>query len=124
MGALPAAPLASIKNVSLVELSPSTVTWLKLRSATALTIEAIRPASTAASVVMYASIVAMFGWIMPEPLHIPPTLTRTPPRSTSSSASLGCESVVMIACAASSPCAASRSAHALMIPDLTASIGM
>src|SRR5206468_8340500 len=42
-GALPAAPLASIKNVSLVELSPSTVTWLKLRSATALTIEAIRP---------------------------------------------------------------------------------
>jgi len=36
----------------LVELSPSTVTWLKLRSAIDLTILPIRPGSTAASVVM------------------------------------------------------------------------
>ena len=52
IGSLPAAPLASIRKLSLVELSPSTVTWLKLRSAIDLTRRAISPASTAASVVM------------------------------------------------------------------------
>ncbi|OLB82036.1 MAG: hypothetical protein AUI15_38710 [Actinobacteria bacterium 13_2_20CM_2_66_6] len=66
----------------------------------------------------------MLGWIMPEPLHIPPILTRPPLNSTSSEDVLGTESVVMIARAASSPCAASRSAHAASMPDLTACIGM
>src|SRR5712692_3264592 len=52
IGAFPAAPLASTRNVSLVELSPSTVTWLKLRSATGFASVASNPGSTAASVVM------------------------------------------------------------------------
>ena len=50
MGGLPAAPLASSRKESLVELSPSTVTWLKLRSAIGLTAAAAQPGSTAASV--------------------------------------------------------------------------
>ena len=50
-GRLPAAPLARTRKVSLVELSPSTVTWLKEASATRFTSEAMSPGSTAASVV-------------------------------------------------------------------------
>jgi hypothetical protein len=45
----------------------------------------------------------MLGWIMPEPLHMPPTRTVLPPTSTSSVAVLGTVSVVMIASAAASP---------------------
>jgi len=37
--------------VSFVELSPSTVTWLKLRSAMPFTVAATHPGATAASVV-------------------------------------------------------------------------
>jgi acetylornithine/N-succinyldiaminopimelate aminotransferase len=33
-----------------------------------------------ASVVIKASIVAIFGWIIPDPLAIPPTITSLPPR--------------------------------------------
>src|SRR5439155_8679796 len=65
----------------------------------------------------------MFGWIMPEPLHIPPILTGTPPRSTSTRAVLGFVSVVMIARAAASPDSALRLSHACEIPDLTAAMG-
>ena len=50
-GPLPAAPFARTTKVSLVELSPSTVTWLKLRSAILLTTLAVQPLGTAASVV-------------------------------------------------------------------------
>src|SRR5229473_6671117 len=103
MGSLPAAPFARIRKVSLVELSPSTVTWLKLRSAMVLTSLPIRPGSTAASVVTYASMVAMFGWIIPDPLHIPPSRTVLPASSISSFAVLGTVSVVRIARAAAGP---------------------
>ena len=51
------------------------------------------------SVVMTASIVARFGWIIPEPLAIPPTV-KPPPWET---AVFACVSVVRIASAASSP---------------------
>jgi hypothetical protein len=43
--------------------------------------------STAASVVTTPSMVAMLGWIMPLPLHMPPTLTGTPPMVTRRAAS-------------------------------------
>ena len=38
-------------------------------------------AETLASVVMTLSMVAMFGWIMPDPFAIPPILTVVPPIS-------------------------------------------
>ena len=38
-----------------------------------------RVGSTEASVVTAASMVAMLGWIMPEPLAMPPTLIFVPP---------------------------------------------
>ena len=61
-------------QVSFVEVSESTVTLLKV----CLTIESSRAwsaaGSTGASVVMIAIMVAMLGMIMPEPLHMPPTV--------------------------------------------------
>jgi hypothetical protein len=44
--------------------------------------------STAASHVTTPNIVAMFGWIIPLPLHIPPTFTDLPPRVIFRAASL------------------------------------
>src|SRR2546422_10554696 len=67
--------------------------------------------------------VAMLGWIIPDPLHIPPTLTPRPPISISFSAVFGTVSVVMIARAASTPWSGLNEAHAAVIPALTASIG-
>ena len=55
----------------------------------------------AASVVMKTSIVAIFGWIMPEPLAMPPIWATLPPSSNSKAASLGTVSVVMMASSAS-----------------------
>ena len=45
----------------------------------------------------------MFGWIMPEPLAMPPTVTTRPPIPACLATVLGRKSVVKIACAASSP---------------------
>jgi hypothetical protein len=56
----------------------------------------------AASVERYASIVAMFGWIMPEPLAIPPIVIMAPPILCRNAACLDRVSVVMMALAASS----------------------
>src|SRR2546426_6025128 len=67
--------------------------------------------------------VAMLGWIIPDPLHIPPTLTPRPPISISFAAVFGTVSVVMIARAASTPWSGLNEAHAAVIPALTASIG-
>ncbi len=53
-----------------------------------------------ASVVTTASMVAMAGWIIPEPLAMPPTVKVRPPTWTRAAASLGRVSVVMIARAA------------------------
>src|SRR5258708_33542816 len=72
---------------------------------------------------MYARIVAMFGWIIPDLLHIPPRRTDFPPTSISSSAVLGTRSVVMIARAAAAPPSGLRLPHASAIPGLIASIG-
>ena len=64
--------------MSLVEVSESTVTLLKL-----LFTEAVRAADRSggvrgASVVMTAIMVAMFGMIMPAPLAMPPTVNVAP----------------------------------------------
>ena len=59
-------------QVSLVEVSPSTVTQLKVLSVTRDSAACSSGASTGASVVMNASSVAMSGWIIPAPLAVPP----------------------------------------------------
>ena len=100
-----AAPEASMTQVSLVELSESTVTLLNvMRTADARAACRAR-GTTGASVVMTAIIVAMLGMIMPEPLHMPPTVNRAPSYPGASLAyatahSFARVSVVMIARAA------------------------
>ena len=54
----------------------------------------------AASVVIKSSMVAMLGWIMPEPLAMAPRRQTLPPRVNSTAACLGWVSVVMMAVAA------------------------
>ena len=73
-----AAPLAIAKHVSLVDVSESTVTllndWLTAESSASWS----ALGATGASVVTTAIMVAMFGMIMPEPLHMPPTVNVAP----------------------------------------------
>ena len=78
-----------------------------------------------ASVVMKPSMVAMLGSIIPEPLHMPPTVTVFPPIVTRTAACLGFVSVVITAFSAARPAsgvAASEDAAALM-PAKRRSIG-
>jgi hypothetical protein len=116
----PAAPFASSIATSLGEVSPSTVTRLKVRSVATLKVSCKHPFSTAASVVRKASIVPMFGWIMPLPLAVPPTVTIVPPISTRTAASLVRVSVVKIASAKPAP---SRPSATVSIPDEILPIG-
>ena len=76
---MPARPVANANTVSLVEVSLSTVMQLKVLSFEADNSCWRKPASTAASVKIYPSIVAISGAIMPEPLMIPTTCTFVPP---------------------------------------------
>ena len=61
-----------------MEVSVSTVTRLKLASTAARRAGARSHASTGASVVTTAIMVAMSGIIMPEPLDMAPTVKRAP----------------------------------------------
>ena len=76
-------PLASTSTMSFVEVSPSTVRLLKVRSTTRLSMRSRLVLSTAASVVMKQSMVAMFGLIMPEPFAQPPMMNLPVSRATS-----------------------------------------
>ena len=60
------------KTLSLVEVSESTVTLLNEWSTASLRAACAASAETGISEVRTQSIVAMSGWIMPEPLHMPP----------------------------------------------------
>jgi hypothetical protein len=53
--------------MSFVEVSPSTVSWLKVRRTTRDHVRAQPACSTIASVSTNANMVAMFGWIIPSP---------------------------------------------------------
>ena len=77
MGAAPAAalPVAIAMQVSFVEVSESTVTLLNVFLTTPSSTSCSAAALTGASVELMAIIVAMLGMIMPEPLHMPPTVT-------------------------------------------------
>ncbi len=66
-----------------------------------------------------ASIVARFGWIIPEPFVMPPTVKPSP----CATAVFACVSVVRIASAASSPPPVESAAAAASTPASTRSIG-
>ena len=97
----PEVPEASTSTVSLVLMSPSTLMRLKLCATAARSARRSRGASMAASVVSTASMVAMFGWIMPAPLANPEIVIAPPPRFADVTAIFARVSVVVIACAAS-----------------------
>mmetsp|Transcript_34562 Transcript_34562/g.87399 ORF Transcript_34562/g.87399 Transcript_34562/m.87399 type:complete len:256 (+) Transcript_34562:549-1316(+) len=99
----PDAPDASPITQSLVEVSPSTVIWLNDAVDARLMISRHVSGSTSASHVTTPSMVAMLGWIMPEPLHMPPTVTGLPPMLMRSAAALDTRSVVVMAMAARWP---------------------
>ena len=73
-----AAPEARAKQVSLVEVSESTVTLLKLLFTAAVRAADRSGGVRGASVVMTAIMVAMFGMIMPAPLAMAPTVNVAP----------------------------------------------
>ncbi|MNC67560.1 hypothetical protein D3C75_1180680 [compost metagenome] len=78
MRGAPEAPVANSRAVSLVEVSPSTVTLLKVVRTCRFSRAFSTGGAMLASVTMKASMVAMSGAIMPEPLAIPAILTLTP----------------------------------------------
>ncbi len=106
--AAPAAPVANRRQVSLVEVSPSTVTELKVVRVNRANRDCSTPGDRVASVTMKASMVAMSGAIMPEPLAMPLMRTVTPSISAVSEAPLAKVSVVMIVWAASCQASARR----------------
>ncbi len=68
MGRAPDRPLASAITQSLVDMSPSTVMVLKLSSTAPVSAACSTVGEIAASVAMKHSIVAICGWIIPDPL--------------------------------------------------------
>ena len=101
MGVFPARPLARTTQVSLVEVSPSTVMRLKVLVTTWRSMSWRTAPSMAQSVVMPQSMVPMLGWIMPDPLAMAPMVTVLPPSSTVTAISFTFRSVVRMAWAAS-----------------------
>jgi len=92
--------------MSFVDMSPSTVMVLNVSSTASVSAACNTAGATVASVVMKQSIVAICGWIIPEPLAIAANFTALPPMSISRNAAFVRRSVVRIASAdgmASSP---------------------
>ena len=73
----PAAPEAASSTVSLVDWSPSTLTWSQVRATMGRSSPSRVSGSTLASVSRKQSMVAMLGWIMPTPLATPLMVTVT-----------------------------------------------
>ena len=86
--------------MSLVEVSESTVTLLKVVATAVLSAASQASFVSGASVVSTASIVAMFCAIIPLPFAMPPTANLRPPTSKVTAVSLRNVSVVMTASAA------------------------
>ena len=103
--------------MSLVEVSPSTVTRLKVRGTTSRRASESISRVMAQSVVTKHSMVPMLGWIMPEPLAMAPSVTVLPPIEQARASSFFTVSVVMMAVAASVlPCS--------VVASLAAAAGM
>ena len=101
IGSLPAAPLARMASISFVEVSPSIEIILNVSSATSLHAFCRSSGAMSASVVTKQSIVAILGWIMPEPFAMPPIVHSLSPIGKRTATCLRFVSVVMIASAAS-----------------------
>src|SRR2546430_12096828 len=97
MAGAPAAPLARTRSVSLVEVSPSTLMALNVRAVTSRSVLCNNDGETFASVATKASVVAMFGWIMPAPLAQPMRWMRFPDMRNEAEAVLGRVSAVQMA---------------------------
>ena len=123
IGAAPLAPLASTTAQSFVEVSPSTVMRLRLAPTAATSAWRSSGASTAASVVKKASMVARFGAIMPAPFAIAPTRQVFSPTRKSTTTCFGFVSVVMMARAASAPPSRETRGAASAIPARSFAIG-
>ena len=93
----PALPLASTNTLSLGLWSPSTLIMLNERPVARLRATASASGLIAASVVKNPSMVAMLGWIIPEPLAAAPIVTVTPSSSNVSESFFSTVSVVIIA---------------------------
>ena len=108
-----------------MEVSPSTEIMLKVSTTSSFTAFIRSSLEITASVVTKASMVHILGWIMPEPLHMPPMVTFTPPTSNSTATCLLRVSVVIIASAACVPAAsvASFSFASFATPSSILSIG-
>ena len=124
----PAAPLARIATVSLVEVSPSILMLLKERSIAYVNRGCRVDAGMGASVVRIPRSVAMFGWIMPAPLAMPARLyvfSGDEGRLKVAESSFGKVSVVQIARAAVSQelCEGERLECAVGILDRILEIG-
>ena len=104
--------LASTTHMSLVEVSPSTVTRLKVRGTISWRASESISWVMAQSVVMKHSMVPMLGWIMPEPLAMAPRVTVLPPMEQVTASSFFTVSVVMMALAAASEPSLDRAAAA------------
>jgi hypothetical protein len=97
IGGMAALPVAAITKLSLVDVSPSTVAQLKDAAAISRVAWASSRGVIGASVAMNDSIVAMSGWIIPEPFAMPVMVTGTPSIAIRREAPFGTVSVVMIA---------------------------
>src|SRR4051812_31248461 len=117
----PDAPEARANTQSFVEHSPSTEMALNVASVTVISARCSTAGVTCASVVTTASIVAINGSIIPEPLAMPPTRKRPDAVVTSTDVSFGNGSVVMIARAAADPPSAESAPAAASIPATTRS---
>ena len=113
---LPARPLARTVTISLVEVSPSTLTMLKVLVMSPDRAFCSMLGAMAQSVVMKTSMVAMLGWIIPEPLAMPPMWQVLPPTVNSTAISFLTVSVVMMPTAAASPPSVDRPATSSSMP--------
>ena len=93
-------PFAMTATMSFVEVSPSTMTMLKVPGTSSVSAFASIAGLIAQSEVMKPSIVAILGQIMPLPLAMQPMRHSTPPAVKLRAISFGCVSVVIIASAA------------------------
>ena len=119
---LPARPLARIVTMSLVEVSPSIDSILKVFAMSPDRAFCSMAGVIAASVVRNTSMVAMLGWIMPLPLAMPPKRQVFPPRVNSTATSLRMVSVVMMPSAAALPPSGDRPATSSVRPAAMGSI--
>ena len=86
--------------MSFVDVSPSTLTMLNVSCTSPERAACSMAGLMAQSVVRKTSMVARFGWIMPEPLAMPPMVQVLPPAVNCTAISLRCVSVVMMPSAA------------------------